>query len=321
MFTATESAGALSDDERGHKNVIFTTSTLPLPTSAIAKEVAKTSENEQLGRAAHLYAFLLRTDRTLRDLNEGAEIYALLLHIPRTTKVKLVYGPGIGTNAGVLLGSSLSRKVLGLIGDGGGPKVPSPLVLPAEALEIVTVSTMTHKQFSTAITQKGPNYSGALLPNAQVTTESEIFKLAPIPFYLVYDGVENFLDAAEVYERVLGVATEDEVEVPMLQHLRHFLRACLQTHPASAPSPSLDAEDLYITTTREAKQWAKQKFQKLFPNLQPPTFESLRDTLVQLISAELPTATVNTQATSATAVASLTDDTPDIFESGRDMHG
>jgi hypothetical protein len=54
-------------------------------------------------------------------------------------------------------------------------------------------------------------------------------QIAPVPSYLVLDGFMGDIDAAEVYEQVLGRNSEG---IEMYSHLKNFLLVCLSAHNA-----------------------------------------------------------------------------------------
>ena len=58
---------------------------------------------------------------------------------------------------------------------------------------------------------------------SNVTEEAEIMKISPIPSYLIYDGFENYLDTAMVYERLMN-STEISY---MHSHALNFFLSCM----------------------------------------------------------------------------------------------
>ena len=261
-------ANGLSDNENDHETIIFTTDTLPEARGTVATEIAKTAKEVQMTQAVNLFTFLRNDSSSLLELNADASAYTFLVHIPGSSKVKLCYGLGVGAS-GLGQTSPLDGNFVSLAGDGGGIMgTPIPFVFPTTARTSQQMKVMKHSQFSTSLTTKGNNYSWPLLPNAQVDTQASLMKLAPIPSFLVYDGVQNQLDAADIYERVLHQEKTDENK-DMLQHLRRFLRSCLQSHPKNSSTPSLDLEIFAAAPTTEARTWANNKFKSMFPGLAP----------------------------------------------------
>ena len=102
---------------------------------------------------------------------------------------------------------------------------PELLLLPAKAAKRCEVLNPTNKIVQTALADSGAAYGQHLiLPrNIPEATTSPILLIAPIPTYLVYDGFEQDLDAAMVYERLLTTTQEG----PMIDHAKAFLRSAL----------------------------------------------------------------------------------------------
>ena len=62
------------------------------------------------------------------------------------------------------------------------------------------------------MTSKGTSYRYPLLARSNVVDTTELLNISPIPPFLVYDGFDKDLDAAEVTERVLVVDREGGVQ-------------------------------------------------------------------------------------------------------------
>ena len=247
-----------------HTPVLHTASDFPPAEAAVAKEFDKDSRQRQREQADALYSFLTDFPDLLR-LNEGDHAYAALLSVAKTKFVKVVFCPGFGSSP---IGSSASAtdgKLLFLQGDGDaecGP--PSPLCISKVAADAHTVAAMTVDQFSTTIATKGADFSYPLLSRTAVSSTVAIMTLAPLPPYLVYDGFDRDLNAAEVLERVLS---NTEASGDMFDHLQDFLRACLTAHGVGDNKPYLPSATLTCAPPRAARHWAKNKFTKCFPTL------------------------------------------------------
>ena len=89
----------------------------------------------------------------------------------------------------------------------GGPYLgcPNVLNLPASIYQSESIATMNVKQFSAKVTEKGTTYSYPLLVHSNVGDTTELLQISPIPSFLVYDGFEKDLNAAEVLVRVLSM--------------------------------------------------------------------------------------------------------------------
>ena len=112
------------------------------------------------------------------------------------------------------------------------------MVFPVSSLEAFDVGVMSEEELVTAISANGSHFNWPLLPAAQVSTTTNIMKLAPIPAYFVYDGIMGDLHAGLVYERLMKHGSEDN---PMMDHLKTFLRGCLSGQLKNEPKPYLSS--------------------------------------------------------------------------------
>ena len=237
-------AGAASDEDRNdndpseetHTAVLFD-GTLPGPNGSVPSIIHETSIADQRQHADDLYTMI--TDPTISnlELNDDPVVRVAMINVPRTDMIRIVYGFGFGS-AGIGRVSPLAGKFLCLHGDGDADAPAATCLLPAEAgIPRANVRTMSYTQFNTQLTAAADptTLTYPILPRNQITETSTIMQLAPIPAYLVYDGFQQHLSAALVYERILSTA--DHMTNATLQHAKHFLRACLGAHNAADPKP------------------------------------------------------------------------------------
>ena len=257
--------GQGGDAAEEHQPVIFD-GTLPAATGNVAQKISATNIATQRQQADAFYNYLaLQTSDHLLQLNEGNSPLIALINVPTSKEVKLLYCAGIGASP---IGdtSPLDGKFLFLHGEGGNDLGnPDTLVLPGSIRTKVDVLTMSAMQFSTALTEKGANYSHPLLARARVADTSSLMQISPIPPFLVYDGFETNLDAAEVLERVLAADTEGS---NMYTHLMAFLRACLSSHNINDNKPYVE-HTILVAPSADARRWGNAKFKKCFPALVP----------------------------------------------------
>jgi hypothetical protein len=272
-----------------YENVMFS-GELPGATGSVPTVIHAQPLEAQRQQALDYFSFLMAPDSQLLQFNADTLPRTALLHLVGTSMVKLVYGIGMGAS-GIGSTSPIDNKLLMLTGDGNatiGP--PAPLVLPPDMRVSKEMPVMTHVQFVTALRTKGNGYSWPLLSNTSVTERGNCMQLAPIPSYLVYDGFYADIDAADVYERVLSVDTENNA---MYDHLKRFLRACLSSHVQGNNRPSVPISILIRPAPNEAKTWAGQKFKASFPTLMPPPApqnQGLPADLATALAALLPAA-------------------------------
>jgi hypothetical protein len=272
-----------------YENVLFS-GELPGAVGSVPLVIQAQPLEAQRQQALDYFTFLTAPESQMLQFNADTLPRTALLHLCGTSMVKLVYGIGMGAS-GIGSTSPIDNKILMLTGDGNatiGP--PAPLVLPPQMREAKEMPVMTHQQFETTLKAKGNGYSWPLISNTNVTARGECMQLAPIPSYLVYDGFSTDIDAAEVYERVLSVDTDNNL---MYDHLKRFLRACLSTHVQGNNRPSVSIAILIQPAPNEAKTWARKKFKTSFPTLMPadtPQNHGLPADLATALAAFLPAA-------------------------------
>ena len=247
-----------------HVNLMFTSGTLPAPTGNVPPIIHGISLEDQRQQSEQLFTFLTEESPNLNKLNEDIVPRTILISVPRSKMIKLVYCGGMGSSP-IGTNSDIDGNYLFLSGDAGNELgSPLPVIIPTPMHLPETVFTMTHNQFSAAFTTKGVRYTYPLLQRNAVTTTTSVMKLAPIPAYLVYDGFNTNIDAAEVYERVLSVADHS---TPTFTHLKNFLLACLCSHNMGDPKPWVPQEHFMQPISASARRWSTKKFKHVFPTL------------------------------------------------------
>jgi hypothetical protein len=247
--------------------------TLPAPVGNVATALNADSLADQRTAATSLFTFLQNPERELLQLNigDGDKPRTFLINLPNSSKVRVCHCIGVGASA-IGTTSPTDGKLLVLTGDGGHDiGAPAPLVLPKSMVDAQDIISMTHELFVSRLAEKGRDYTWPLASRAKAcegaTNTFNIMAIAPIPIFLVNDGIEADLDAALVYERVLGL---DDATNDMFTHLKHFLLAVLTGHNQNDIPPHVTQDDLFAPTPADAKKWAKTKFNKCYPTLAPP---------------------------------------------------
>ena len=181
--------------------------------------------------------------------------------------MKVVYLPGYGTRGLVSTPTEIDEKVLVMTLDCGDEgETPLAMILPDHVLDLVEVPAMSKEKFKDKITAEGPGYTYPLIAKAGVDGNKEIvFKIAPIPPFVVYDAMlHQDLDAAVVLERILAL---DNNSTPALKHVQAFLCACLTGQNKDDGKPHISLEELVTPVGPTARRWAKNKFKTHFPTL------------------------------------------------------
>ena len=79
------------------------------------------------------------------------------------------------------------------------------LTPPSSIQQPASIMAITIEHFSTKVTAKGTSYKYPLLVRSNISDRTELLQIAHIPSFLIYNGFEKDLDAAEVLERALDM--------------------------------------------------------------------------------------------------------------------
>ena len=212
-----------------------------------------------------LFEFFMDTQSNMLELNMDTTLHVVMLNLPKSAKVKLLFCGGMGSS-GIGKTSPIDNKLLWLNGDGGKDiGAPTAITLPASTTDIIEVACMTEEVFDQRLRDKGGEaYTWPLAARNTVTTSADIMQLAPIPAFLVFDGFNADLDAANVLERIL---VSEHKNTPVCEHASKFLRSCLSSHNAGDNKPYLPQELLLAPPSIEARRWASHRFAECFPSL------------------------------------------------------
>jgi len=110
---------------------------------------------------------------------------------------------------------------------------------PAQALmfkktlrDKVTMKFLTEAEIETAFHSGSHAVDAHVQRASNVANEEEILCIAPVPAYLVWDGFDQDLDAALVYERLMDLQHDS----PMRTHAHHPTRARRLDSTIQSPS-------------------------------------------------------------------------------------
>ena len=255
------------DDSQGDAGYIsrYFLGTLPAGTGDVARSLAASFTPEQQRQAAvDLFSFLQEEFGDLRDLNGDNRPFTALVAIPGTHRVRVIYGLGAGS-AGIGQVSPLQDKLLALTGEGGGLLgPPQPMILPPALTRRRLLLNPLPEDVDRAFARENHRVEDAVLPARVIRHQEDLMGLAPIPPYLVYDGLDDDLEAGMVYERLMM----SQHPSAMRSHALAFLRTCLvgQWRQSDAKHTATQGE-FFSMLPREARLWATARFQQLFPTL------------------------------------------------------
>jgi hypothetical protein len=253
-----------------YTNVIFD-GNLPGPIGNVATALSTASIAEQKTAATEFFEYLQNPTRELLQLNMDNKPHVFILGIQGTSNIRMCHSLGMGASA-IGITAPTDGKLLALTGDGGQDiGASAPLVLPTLMVEKEDIIAMSHEYFVSKLAEKGETYAWPLASRAKAVEGNgdhtvKVFKIAPIPPFLIYDGIDQDLDAALVYERVLGL---DDHTTAMFSHLKSFLLAILTGHNAPDKWPTIPNTALVAPPPAVAKAWARDKFKKVYPALAP----------------------------------------------------
>ena len=243
---------------------------LPGPDGAVAEKLQLVDIAVHRQRAIDLYDFLTMDNKVLLELNVRPEPLTCVIGLPNSKRVRVLHCIGVGSS-GIGAVSPIDGKLLFLHGDGNADiGAPTPVILPADVLDVVDTLCTTQEQFDANILANGPGYAWPLTQRIrahEANNRVAIMRIAPIPAFLILDGFNGTdLDAAEILERIDALDNKDGA---MYMHLKNFLRACLTGHNQGDPCPRLPQDVIYAPTPNVARVWAQEKFRRSYPALQP----------------------------------------------------
>jgi hypothetical protein len=261
--TAAAAAQATAATPQGYVATHYT-GTLQAATGCIAKEFAKVTLMEQRRVATTLHTFLADPQSDLRDLNGDQTPFTAMISVPGTHKLKILFGLGYGTS-GIGQVSPIAKRLLALFGEGSAIMGPAQVISLDPAIRAeARVLNLTDAEIQTVF-QTGNHLVDQKVEKANnVTNHADILRIAAIPTYLVYDGFNKDLDAAEVYERVMDCQEASD----MRTHALAFLRSCMiGGWRLNDAKPFIATDQFYGMVPPEARVWANQQCRTLFPTI------------------------------------------------------
>ena len=122
--------------------------TLPPPSTAIAKEMHKIDLVEQHSNATQLFAFFADDAKDLAQLNAlGNNPAACIVNIPKSDQIRVIYSLGFGTSPTGRV-SLVANKILAMTGEGDATNPPAVMTFPKD---MVTCILRLHITFKSGI--------------------------------------------------------------------------------------------------------------------------------------------------------------------------
>jgi hypothetical protein len=226
--------------------------TLPGPVGNVGSVLNADSLADQQTAATAFFTFLTNLEKELLQLNirDSNKPHTFLINLPNSSKVWVGHCIGVSASA-IGATSPKDGKLLVLTGNGGHDiGALAPLILPKSMVTTQDIISMTHELFVTHLAEKGRDYTWPLASQAKATKTTTntvaIMTIAPIPIFLVNNGIDSNIDAALVYEQILGL---DDATNDMFTHLKHFLLAVLTDHNQNDIPPHVTQDDLFAHHT------------------------------------------------------------------------
>ena len=188
--------GLLTPVAVDHIPVFHTVDSLPIPGGNVATALHNTGCDALRDQADAFFHFLATPYPSFMKLNGSIDAYVVLVNIPKSNKVKVIFCLGFGSSPIGSPPTTTDGKLLCLHGDGSpewGP--PQPLVFLVSGLDLKEVTTMDFEEYSSTVAEKGAAFSYPLLLDSELTEVCSIMKIAPIPVYFVYDRIQGDMHA------------------------------------------------------------------------------------------------------------------------------
>ena len=198
---------------------------------------------------------------------------AFLIHVTGDTKVRVLYGlspiiPDIFDPTSVSFFRALMREP-------SGPTIryPGIMTLPADTCKVLDKITVpTDAKMKSTIDndewdQKWPIFksSGQGKLKDSEKEEVSIMKIAPVPWYTVVDGLEEDLEAADMFERLSSIYAHDKRD--SIRHAMDFTKACAMQFGANAKKPTIPASYFAKLANADDKTWGITRTLGMCPNL------------------------------------------------------
>ena len=238
---------------------------LPDAVGEVATCLAAVPVLEQRTTAGDLCNFLDNPTNDLAALNGEARCFTAIINLPNSHKVRVLYGLGFGT-AGIGQRSPLANKLLAMYSEGGTIGPPPVLVLDATIRTKLNIPNPTNQEIEDAFTA-GHTVDRPVQMARNVNQKMDLIRVVPIPAYLVYDGLNEDLDAAMVYERLRSSAHNGAWKDTGLA----FCRSCMVgTWRQTDHKPFLDSANFNAILPPQGRTWGLNRFRSLFPTIHTP---------------------------------------------------
>ena len=144
-----------------------------------------------------------------------------LVVVPGTYMTKVAYGHGIGA-AGIGQFSTVANKLLAIFGEGVGLLVPEQAIVLLQTLwDIIRVKNPTDSEIEVVFQSGTHDVESAAMAALNVIGKEYTMSVAPIPYYMVYNGFTQDISASLVLKKL----QDRQNNSPMRDHMLSFLRS------------------------------------------------------------------------------------------------
>lgn len=167
----------------------------------MAKQLAKTSREDQKTKTRRVWDFLTEQDKDLNALNNDQLAVAFLMVVLEKMDIRVLHSIGYGTKNFMTV-SPVAGKVLGMFEDGDEDMAPDIVVLQNTILNIRDTLILPPRNRILESVE-----SGIPIPAKDVELRGQTLLATPVPAFVVYDGMTTGdLDPWTIYKRLdLGV--------------------------------------------------------------------------------------------------------------------
>ncbi len=248
----------------------------PAARGKISRDLAKNAGTvlEQKLSSKEIYSFLKDENAQLSLLNGRSDIVAYLVNIPGTKLLRIGYG--LSPKVTNLLNPNASTTLRMMTGDVDDLLTPDMISFPSTVKDLHKYRVPSDTMIDSARDNwptKWPVFKVGELKEQDNGNDVTIMKIAPMPFFVVQDGLDKDLDAGLMLERIQSI--EDFETEEYLQHAANFIKACMVQFQANQKKPSLETVTFTARASTEDKNWAKIRMAQFCPDLVHEQVQSL----------------------------------------------
>ena len=222
------------------------------PVGRVAKYMTKEAGTlqDQKEKTTQLHNYIVKQDAHMGVLGADTSPVAYLLHVLGTGKVRVLYGLSPVAESTFLPKAKAFRAFMRDMHN-DTDTAPDMMQLPEDILktEGVTVPTLAHINEQLRDDSMHTNWpyfksgSGAGALAADEKDIKQLMKIAPVPLFMVIDGLDGDLDAVDVYERLQFLNDMETVTPKYMSHALDFCASAMTSYTSTAKKITVSARD------------------------------------------------------------------------------